>query len=440
MKGIRRLLLTSGSIAVAAKVPVRDTTPKYCANGADNVCFRFGIPQSSADSGSGNIYFQIQAPSTYSWVALGTGDQMSGSNIFVMYQDGSGNLTLSPRLGTGHSMPKEDTSSSAAKLGLLAGSGVVNGIMTANVVCPNCESWNGGSGSLSLTDTASQWIAAWKSGSSLATTSKSASISQHDDYDQFQLDLTKATVSSDSNPFLEADTQDPGTGSGSGGGSSGGGGGSNDPGAVGPGNPFAPVVGGRRRDTALVAHSVIMTATFAALYPLGSMLMPLTGSWVAHAIWQAVAFIMMWVGFGLGIRVAQDRNMLFNNAHTKLGTSVVVLLLIQPILGVMHHKYFLKYRERGAISYAHIWWGRILLILAVVNGGLGFKLANAGNSAVIAYAIIAAVCFGIYAIVKSWAVVRRGRQSGPHFRKSDNFTHQQRYPVGRQPYRPRNRV
>ncbi|KAK1780544.1 hypothetical protein QBC45DRAFT_104020 [Copromyces sp. CBS 386.78] len=434
MKTIRGSLLASGLIASNA---VHATTPKYCATGADNVCFRFGIPQSSADSGSGNIYFQIQAPSTYSWVALGTGDQMKGSSMFVMYQDGSGNLTLSPRLGTGHSAPKEDTSSSAAKLGLLAGSGVVNGVMTANVVCPNCESWNGGS--LSLTDTASEWIAAWKSGSSLATASKSASITQHDDHDQFQLDLTQATVSSDTNPFLEADTADPG--SGSGGGSIGGGGDSDNPGVVvGPGNPFGPVGGGKRRDGALVAHSVIMTATFAALYPLGSMLMPLIGSWIAHAIWQSVAFVLMWVGFGLGVRVAQDRNMLFNNTHTRLGTAVVFLLLIQPVLGIMHHKYFLKYRERGVISYAHIWWGRILLILAVVNGGLGLKLTNAGNSAVVAYCIIAAVCFGIYAIVKSWAVVRRGRQQGPHFRKSDNFTHKQRYPVGRQPYRPRNRV
>ncbi|EGZ77441.1 CBD9-like protein [Neurospora tetrasperma FGSC 2509] len=414
--GDRGILILMNEQNSVASIAVHATTPKYCATGADNVCFRFGIPQSSADSGSGNIYFQIQAPSTYSWVALGTGDQMKGSNMFVMYQDGSGNLTLSSRLGTGHSMPEEDTSSSAAALGLLAGSGVANGVMVANVVCPNCETWNGGS--LSLTDTASKWIAAWKSGSSLATTSKSASISQHDDHDQFQLDLTQATVSSDSNPFLEADVEEPGTGSGGG---SNGGGGSDDPGdGVGPGNPFAPVVGGRRRDAALVAHSGIMTATFAALYPLGSMLMPLAGSWIAHAVWQTVAFAMMWIGFGLGIHVAQERNM--------------------PVLGIMHHKYFVKYRERGAVSYAHIWWGRILLTLAVVNGGLGLKLTDASNSAVIAYCIVAAVCFGIYAIVKSWAVIRRGRQGGPHFRKSDNFTHQQRYPVGRQPYRPRNRV
>lgn len=134
------------------------------------------------------------------------------------------------------------------------------------------------------------------------------------------------------------------------------------------------------------------------------------------------------------------RKKLFNNTHTKLGTAIVFLLIVQPVLGIMHHKYFVKYRERGAVSYAHIWWGRILLILAVVNGGLGLKLTDASNSAVIAYCIVAAVCFGIYAIIKSWAVVRRGRQGGAHFRKSDNFTHQKRYPVGRQPYKPRNRV
>lgn len=58
---------------------------------------------------------------------------MSGSNIFVMYQDASGtNVTISPRLGTGHVEPEYN---SAAEVTLLAGSGVSNGIMTANVRC-----------------------------------------------------------------------------------------------------------------------------------------------------------------------------------------------------------------------------------------------------------------------------------------------------------------
>lgn len=58
---------------------------------------------------------------------------MSGSNIFVLYQDASGtNVTLSPRLGTGHQQPNYN---SAADVTLLAGSGVSNGMMTANVRC-----------------------------------------------------------------------------------------------------------------------------------------------------------------------------------------------------------------------------------------------------------------------------------------------------------------
>jgi len=58
---------------------------------------------------------------------------MSGSNIFVMYTSSNGNnVTVSPRLGKGHSEPKFN---SAAQVTLLEGSGVSNGIMTANIKC-----------------------------------------------------------------------------------------------------------------------------------------------------------------------------------------------------------------------------------------------------------------------------------------------------------------
>jgi hypothetical protein len=58
---------------------------------------------------------------------------MKGANIFVMYADASGsNVTLSPRLGVGHVEPESDTT---ANVTLLDGSGISNGIMTANVKC-----------------------------------------------------------------------------------------------------------------------------------------------------------------------------------------------------------------------------------------------------------------------------------------------------------------
>jgi hypothetical protein len=53
--------------------------------------------------------------------------------MFVVYtSSGGSNVTLSPRTASGHNMPSFN---SAAQATLLEGSGVSNGIMTANVKC-----------------------------------------------------------------------------------------------------------------------------------------------------------------------------------------------------------------------------------------------------------------------------------------------------------------
>lgn len=68
-----------------------------------------------------------------SYVGFGQGTKMSGANIFIMYANSDGsNVTLSPRLGSGHVQP---TASTASTVTLLAGSGISGGVMTANVLC-----------------------------------------------------------------------------------------------------------------------------------------------------------------------------------------------------------------------------------------------------------------------------------------------------------------
>lgn len=58
---------------------------------------------------------------------------MANSNIFVVYTSASGNnVTLSPRQTSSYAPP---TPNSNAQVTLLEGSGVSNGVMTANVKC-----------------------------------------------------------------------------------------------------------------------------------------------------------------------------------------------------------------------------------------------------------------------------------------------------------------
>ncbi|KAJ4297264.1 hypothetical protein N0V88_004182 [Collariella sp. IMI 366227] len=427
MKVSQLFATLTGAAGVAAGNPL-----SKCSS--EGICFSIAVPSSSAQAGSGNIYFQIRAPTSMQWVALGTGSSMTGSNIFVMYQDGHGNLTLSPRLGMGYIMPSLDTSSSAARLNLLAGSGISSDgkTMTANVACPNCQSWATG-GSMSLSGTSTPWIAAWKQGSSLATTSQGASIAQHDEHMQFNVDLTKASIKSDANPFNVAVDSSSGDGSSFGPGF--------DPGSGGIDGISG---GGPVRGAVLVGHGVLMALVFCILYPLGSWLMPVFKIWWLHAVWQTIAFALMWAGFGMGLAIGQERNMLFNNTHTTFGVVIVAFMGIQPVLGLLHHRYFVKHQKRGVISYGHIWWGRIMILLGVVNGGLGLQMARERTGLYAAYGVVAGVILVGYAVWVLFCTTRKGAtvdgtQAKSHHHLSNGgsgpqLANQSNTPAPRRPY------
>lgn len=99
----------------------------------------------------------------------------------------------------------------------------------------------------------------------------------------------------------------------------------------------------------------------------------------------------------------------WKNTHTKMGTIVCALLGLQPILGWAHHQYFLKHQQRGIISHTHIWYGRILIVLGIVNGGLGLELANSSRGLTIAYSVVAGIV-GILYIAGSLLGGMRKRQ------------------------------
>ncbi|KAI0398575.1 iron reductase domain protein [Xylariaceae sp. FL0594] len=363
----------------------------------DNVCYQVGVPEATASSGDGNIYLQLRAPTTYSWVALGTGSRMVGSNIFVMYSNGAGNVTVSARKATAYAEPQHQTDT---KLELLAGSGITdNGnTMVANLKCSNCQSWDGGS--LSVTSSSSPFVSAWKKGSAINSQSLTAHISQHDSMSQFGFNLARATLADDTNPFLV-----PSNGGGEGG--------SNTPNDGGEAQIPASI---REIPTLRNAHGLLMSLVMVVLYPLGAIVMPLFGNWVLHAVWQMVAFLAMWAAFGIGMVLAQRTGIDFHSHHTVLGTVVVTLFGFQPIGGYIHHLHYLKHQSRGAVSYGHIWYGRILILLGIINGGLGLQLARAPNNLIVAYAVVAAIIFVAYVASSILGETKRKRGGGRTFK------------------------
>lgn len=114
---------------------------------------------------------------------------------------------------------------------------------------------------------------------------------------QFTFDLTKATLSTDSNPFV------------SGSGSSSSGGLSNGSSPVGSGGNGGSSFGGIPSDieqipTFMKAHGILMGTSVLLLFPIGAMFMRVVGSPLLHGIVQVLSLCVLIAGFGLGLRMA----------------------------------------------------------------------------------------------------------------------------------------
>lgn len=273
-------LTTSDTAVLASSTLASASVLQHCVSG--QICYSVAVPSASASTGSGDIYLQLQAPTSYAWAALGQGTAMAGAHILVMYADGTGNVTVSPRTATGHTPPKQDTTTATATITLLEGSGVNTsaGLMVANVRCANCQSWSGGT--MDLAGASTDWIAAWKGGAALDSTDLAVAITQHDSTatSQFTLDLTKATITEDANPFAGVSAVSTTSSSSSSGSAA------------------------STSTTIIAAHGIIMAALFVVMWPVASLLMPILGKWMVHAAFQMVNFVIMWIGYGLGVYAA----------------------------------------------------------------------------------------------------------------------------------------
>ncbi|KAF5599189.1 hypothetical protein FPCIR_2585 [Fusarium pseudocircinatum] len=329
----------------------------YCNGNSNKICYSWAVPASTASSGSGNLFIRMQAPIEYQWVGLGTGDKMSGSTMFVIYQDGTGNVTLSTRMGYGHEMPEHSRMRSVR---LIEDSGVVNKTMVANI-------HYGDLGNMHFKGS-NHWISAWKTGNSLHTADIDADIEEHDGHNSLSVDFSEAVVNSNSNSFIYMTTDTPS-------------------GAV-------SASGGEGNTSAI--HGITMSVVFLLGYPLGTLLMPIIGKWFIHATWQMIVFITMWAGFVTGKLAADRTSNWFSAPHVIIGTVVCGLMVIQPILGGLHHRNFVKHQRLTGISHAHIWYGRALMILGIVNGGLGLQLAGASMKLIIGYGVVVLVTSLMY--------------------------------------------
>jgi hypothetical protein len=135
-----------------------------------------------------------------------------------------------------------------------------------------------------------------------------------------------------------------------------------------------------------------MSIVFCVLYPLGAISIHLPIDKIPglrntylrnkvtaiHLPIQAIGTILLIGGFGLGIHLGKF-NDYFNTKpvpyHMIIGILVVCIILVfQPALGMIQHRYYKKTGKKSVFAYAHRWIGRGAIILGIINDAFGLNL------------------------------------------------------------------
>ena len=122
----------------------------------------------------------------------------------------------------------------------------------------------------------------------------------------------------------------------------------------------------------VIVHAICLAGSFLLLFPLGVVALRWFGWFRTHWILQILATFICIIGLIVAIALsAMDPEYVsFDNSHQILGILVVASLIIQVLLGYSHHRNYQKLGRRTWISHSHLWVGRLVIVLGMVNGVL----------------------------------------------------------------------
>lgn len=305
---------------------------------------------------NGDLYFHLSGPAEYSWTGVGIGEDMPDNLFFIAYagEDGE-DVTLSPRIAFhGNSEPTYESNIDCKVLSSTGSASSSSGTRSVDAVCHNATTWNGGA--LSLSSSSQPFMFAFGPKGSLKSDSPSVGLQRHELYGNFNMDIQQAVSTSSAVPSPN-----------------------------GSGGAYVRVNAEPAEgvtsdsDTTGIIHGIVACVAYLLLFPLGAFVIRLAKRAAVriHWIWQTVAAILVLVGFGFAVDASgqYNRSRDFSDPHQVLGIITLVAVAVQITLGAVHHLIFKKKGKGTVLGKIHRVVGPCIILIAVVNGGLGLDLA-----------------------------------------------------------------
>ena len=78
------------------------------------------------------------------------------------------------------------------------------------------------------------------------------------------------------------------------------------------------------------------------------------------------------------------------------------LLIFQPLIGLLHHRAYGTSGTPTSWSIVHVWLGRVIVTLGIINGGLGLRLSADTTNGEIIYGVLAGLVWSVWVGLTLW--------------------------------------
>ncbi|EMC90845.1 hypothetical protein BAUCODRAFT_39860 [Baudoinia panamericana UAMH 10762] len=146
-----------------------------------------------------------------------------------------------------------------------------------------------------------------------------------------------------------------------------------------------------------------MCFAFVAVFPTGSLLLRLFQSVTWHWAVQCIGVLLVIVGLATGVSISREynRGKGFTSAHQVLGLLLFAGVIIQLGLGIINHAIHRRTKQGTAFGKVHLFLGPTVMLLALINGGLGLNLAG-DTQGHVPYAIAVLAAGILFILARAW--------------------------------------
>jgi hypothetical protein len=139
-----------------------------------------------------------------------------------------------------------------------------------------------------------------------------------------------------------------------------------------------------------IIHALCACVALILLMPTGVLFLRIAPKsvrwhWINQSLAAGIGIVGIFIGFYLSTMFNKSQK--YGSAHQIIGVIILITILAQWGMGLCHHLLYKKHKLPTTFGPIHRYFGYVVFILAIINGGIGLSWSYPSKSVIVGYSI-----------------------------------------------------